>query len=321
MPPARSQFPLVPAAWYYACPTRRLPDHPRKIVLAGNEFVAFETRTGTHAVLSNRCVHLGADLSHGTVVGEHLRCPFHEWEFGADGKCVRIPASEQIPRVACQAAYPTASVGGHLFFFNRATPAFEMPFFDGVSPDDLLPARPFDLRVRMPWYMIAANGFDLQHFRAAHDRELIDEPIVSQPSPDSMRVSARFRVSGENWRDRLTRRFSGPEVTMTVTSYRGTLVLVSAQFRRTTSYGMVCITPIDAATTHLRTIVWVRRSASAFGRRVFDPVDAEVRRSFIRAFVRSDQVRSAGTRYTPGTLIDADAVLKSYFDWLASTTA
>jgi hypothetical protein len=195
-----------------------------------------------------------------------------------------------------------------------------MPFFDGRAPEDLLSARPFDLNVRTPWYMVAANGFDLQHFRAAHDRSLMDKPVVDEPSSFARRISAQFGVTGHGVRDRLTRCFSGSEVTMTVTSWSGTLVLVTAKFRRTTSYGLVCITPINSAESHLRTIVWVPRSRSTLGRALFDPIDAAVRRSFIRAFVQSDQVRSEGIRYTPGTLIDADKCLSDYFQWLLALT-
>src|SRR5206468_2091259 len=92
----------------------------------------------------------------------------------------------------------------------------------------------------------------------------------------------------------------------------------SAEFRRTTSYGMVCVTPVDERTSRLRTIVWVPRSPGAVGRALFDPIDAAVRRSFIRAFVRADQERSDGIRYNPGTLIDADATVADYFRWLAA---
>jgi hypothetical protein len=203
-----------------------------------------------------------------------------------------------------------------VFVASDPRPPFDCPFFAGVSPDDLVPARPFVMEVGLPWHMVAANGFDLQHFRAAHDRTLLNEPIIEQPSPFSRTIRATFAVSGSGWRDRLTRAFSGPQVTMSVTSWSGTMILVTARFRRTTSYGMVCVTPLTADRSRLTTIVWVPRSRGALGRALFDPVDAAVRRSFIRAFMRSDQGRSEGTRYTPGTLIDADAALRDYFTWL-----
>src|SRR5262249_49514993 len=48
----------------------------------------------SHAV----CPHLGADLSRGTVCGEHLRCPFHGFEFDRDGRCVATPYGAPPPK-------------------------------------------------------------------------------------------------------------------------------------------------------------------------------------------------------------------------------
>jgi hypothetical protein len=62
-------------------------------------------------------------------------------------------------------------------------------------------------------------------------------------------------------------------------------------------------------------IVWVRRRPGAWGRCV-DPLDAALRRAFIRAFVRDDQQRSDGVRFNRATLIPADALLLNYLDWL-----
>ncbi len=264
-------------------------------------------------------MHMGADLSRGQVVGDCLKCPFHEWSFGSDGGCVKIPASETIPDFARQTAYPTAVCGGHVFVFNRAQALFEMPFFDGVAPESLRPARPFEMTVEMNWSMVAANGFDLQHFRTAHDRTLRVEPAIESPSHFARRINAEFDVTGTSWRDQLTRRFSGPKVVMEVTSWCGTLVLVRASFLRTTSYGMVCVSPLTHNRAHLKTIVWVPRSRSTHGQIIIDPLDAMIRRSFIRAFMQSDQNRSAGIRYNPGALIDADHTLVEYFKWLNQT--
>jgi hypothetical protein len=105
---------------------------------------------------------------------------------------------------------------------------------------------------------------------------------------------------------------------MTVTVWCGNFILVEARFRRATSYGMVCARPISADRTALRVIVWVPRSQGRLARAVFDPLDAIVRRSFIRAFVRADADRSAGVRYDPSTLIPADDELAAYLAWLCA---
>ena len=53
--------------------------------------VAFRGEDGKAGVLHAFCPHLGTHLGHGgTVAGNHLVCPYHSWEFTADGtnKCI-----------------------------------------------------------------------------------------------------------------------------------------------------------------------------------------------------------------------------------------
>ena len=49
---------------------------------------------------------------------------------------------------------------------------------------------------------------------------------------------------------------------------------------------------------------------------ILDPLDAIVRRIFLREFVRSDVHRSAGIRFHPNRMIAADKVLVDYLGWL-----
>jgi phenylpropionate dioxygenase-like ring-hydroxylating dioxygenase large terminal subunit len=54
--------------------------------------VAFRGTDGRAGVLDAFCPHLGTHLGHGgTVDGNNLKCPYHSWEFDADGKCHSIP--------------------------------------------------------------------------------------------------------------------------------------------------------------------------------------------------------------------------------------
>jgi hypothetical protein len=205
-----------------------------------------------------------------------------------------------------------------VLFYNAPVAAFSAPFFESTAPDSLRPARPFDIVVDTPWHMVGANAFDIQHFHVAHDRKLIGAPVVSSPSAYCRRISADYDVAGSSVRDRITRVFSGPRVRMTVTVWAGTMVLVTASFQRTTSYGMVFVRPINPRQTHLRTIVWVPRRAGRLGRSLLDPLDAAIRRWFIRAFMMEDAVRSEGVGYNPATLIDQDRELRNYFEWLAA---
>jgi phenylpropionate dioxygenase-like ring-hydroxylating dioxygenase large terminal subunit len=257
---------------------------------------------------------MGADLSNGCVKNGRLACPLHGWEYAPDGHSVHLPASPTIPAFARQTAYPASVIGGHLFFFNRPVARFPLPFFAGCNPAEMHPARVCKIPVDTPWQNIGANGFDLQHFRCAHDRTLVGEPVVETPHELARRIRANLEVTGDSLLDRITRRFAGRELTMTVEVWAGGYLLVTAKFRRTTTYGMLSLLPLANETTLGRLIMWVPHSKGLA--RLLDPINAEVRRFFIRAFLQSDIGPLTGVRVNPGRLIDADKVLAAYFEWL-----
>jgi hypothetical protein len=262
---------------------------------------------------------MGANLANGRVIGDCLCCPLHGWEYASDGSCHRIPASNLIPAFARQNAFPSVEMHGEVFFCNRQPAPYPMPFFDPIGRDELLPAAPFEFLVSIPWYLVGANAFDVQHFRTAHDRTLVGEPVIDSPAPLARRISATYRVTGDGWRDRLTRVFSGSEVALTATVWGGPLILVSARFRKTTSYGLVSVRPLTDTRSMATIIVLVPRRRNRVGR-LLDPIDAAIRRSFIREFLRPDISAGAGIRYNPRTLIEADREMAAYLDWLRSAS-
>ena len=312
-------FGLFPHSWFYLGLASAIAGKPVGFELPGRHFfVAYRTGAGEGScvVLSGRCAHLGADLSRGSVRGNNLVCPLHGWEYGVDGRCIRVPAGDAIPGFARQIRYPVEQVAGHAFFFNRPAPRFPLPYFEGVQPGHLVAARAFDLMVETPWYLVGANGFDVQHFRRVHDRRLIGDPVVETPHPMARRITARYRVDGRSARDFLTRKVAGPEVTLAVTVWCGNLIFVRAAFSRTSSYGMVCLRPLGPDRTLARIVIWVPGSSSRAARLFVDPLDAWIRRFFIREFLRSDVEGGAGILYRPDRLVASDHVLRDYLEWL-----
>jgi nitrite reductase/ring-hydroxylating ferredoxin subunit len=288
--------------------------------MLGRSIVAFRTQSGKIAVMDGRCGHLGADLGQGEVVGEAIRCPFHHWEYGTDGRCRHIPAQTDIPAFARQTCYPAVERHGSLFFFNRPEPLFGLPFFPGCRPEDFSAARPFATVLDCPWYMVGANAFDRQHFRAAHDRRLIGEPIIECPAPFARRATGTFRVASDSLQDRITRRFAGDQVTLAITDWCGNLMFATATFRRTTSYGMVVTEPLAGRGVRVQVIVFLPRNRGRLGRAILDPLRLAIRRLFIMRFLSADARLLNGVRYNPHALIAADGDLAEYFRWLAEVS-
>ncbi len=64
----------------------------------GRDLVAYRNRSGIVHVHDRYCRHIGGSLAHGgTVVDDGLRCPFHGWVWGPDGRNVSIPYQPERP--------------------------------------------------------------------------------------------------------------------------------------------------------------------------------------------------------------------------------
>lgn len=63
-----------------------------RVTFDGEEYVLWRSAEGRARLFSNRCPHRGMRLSFGFVRRETLICPYHGWTYGADGRCVSIPA-------------------------------------------------------------------------------------------------------------------------------------------------------------------------------------------------------------------------------------
>lgn len=265
---------------------------------------------------------MGSDLGLGNICrgkGGHVRvrCTLHGWEFDSSGQCVRIPATkEPIPGFARQTRYPTSVIAGHVFVFNGPKAAYPNPFFEGIMPEDLRPAKPFEFEIKTSWQAIAGNSFDAQHFAATHDRQILGPPRITSPHPFARRFEGDFAVIPASLRDRAAILINGGRVHLQVTCWGGGTLLVVATLRSTTSYGHLTLHPMGPNLTKVRVIVWVPRSRSMLGRAIADPVDAAVRSWFIRDFAAEEVPHLAGVVPTRARMIDADQALADFFDWL-----
>ncbi|MEP7380210.1 MAG: Rieske 2Fe-2S domain-containing protein [Gemmatimonadota bacterium] len=220
-------LPPVPHSWYYVGSVKALRA-PTEITLGTRVYVAFIPEGRAH-VLDGRCPHFAARLARGTLSDGCLHCPMHGGRCRPDGTCDGMPSGDEPPPTVRLAWYPTTVKGRHVFFHTSSCNATPMPFFHDVAAEELLPAPPFSFNVEMPWWLVSANGFDGQHFLAAHDRRLVGAPQLMRWDAE-FETRATFVVVGTEWRDRVARRLADSRVEMTVRSAGGSLVLVTSRF-------------------------------------------------------------------------------------------
>jgi nitrite reductase/ring-hydroxylating ferredoxin subunit len=315
-PPA-SRFPAYPASWYLFGRGDELRRGPVSKDLIGRRLVAYRTAGGRAVVMDARCAHLGADLGRGRVVGDGLQCPFHNWEYGPDGRCTHIPHAADIPPFARLACYPVEERHGFVFFFNGRRPLFPLPFFVGAAPEEFVAGRPFRFVADCSWFMLAANGFDQEHFGAVHDRTLLAPPTVDCPAPFARRMHYTAEVTGDSAFDRLLRCFVGRVVDVTITSWGGPLILVTGDFGRAFSRILIATQPRPDGRTQAEVIVFARRGRS-WPARLLRPLTLWLRRVFTQGFMRDDIDRLGGVRYNPHALVEGDRLMIEFFDWAAS---
>lgn len=63
--------------------------------IAGQSIILLHDTTGQLRALANSCRHRGARLIDGSGTYKGLRCPFHSWFYGLDGKLVAAPHMER----------------------------------------------------------------------------------------------------------------------------------------------------------------------------------------------------------------------------------
>ena len=79
--------------WYPLLESSELKRRPIGLQRLGRRFVFWRTADGRAHAHADRCPHLGAALSGGTICEDRLVCPFHGFAFDADGACRLMSAA------------------------------------------------------------------------------------------------------------------------------------------------------------------------------------------------------------------------------------
>ena len=95
--------PALQRYWHPVAPYSRFDEKPIGVMLLGVRLCLWKQPDGSIACVIDRCCHEGARMSAGYLENNAIVCPFHEWVFGPDGRCVRIPGSPD-PDVANKVA-------------------------------------------------------------------------------------------------------------------------------------------------------------------------------------------------------------------------
>ena len=147
------------------------------------ELVLFRTRSGKAVVLDAYCPHLGAHLGEGgRIMGETVRCPFHGWQFGTDGKCSSIPYCDRIPPRARVRSWPVVERNRMIMVWHHSRgepPSWEVPDLPELSREGWTAPRQYEMEIKVHMQDMAENNCDPTHFQFVHGYPRIDEHEIT----------------------------------------------------------------------------------------------------------------------------------------------
>lgn len=138
----------------------------------GRDLAVWRDGEGQAHVWDDRCPHRGMRLSLGFVREGALACLYHGWRFGADGRCVHIPAHPDLSPPGTIRAAPLRVAEGHGLVWASAEE--EGPLLEGDPAMDAVAWVPVrSVRIETPWQDVArAVGMPDGHRAAVLDRDV-----------------------------------------------------------------------------------------------------------------------------------------------------
>jgi 3-ketosteroid 9alpha-monooxygenase subunit A len=257
-----------PRGWFAVANSSEVGAKPLSARYFGEEVVIFRGAGGRVAMLEAYCPHMGTHLGRSEasyvvesgqhIDGEGIRCPFHGWRFGADGRCDDIPYFDgPIPEKARVRSWRVEERYGIVFCWNDpegGAPDFDLPAFpewddptwmrwDGLGHLVDLPCHPIE---------IFDNNSDYAHLRYLHggDVRAYDNEVDGH--------YYRQRESMVGYAEGIGNSFGEERRISTINAYHGP-GLNAARFLEAGGAQLIAATPIDDGSARLWQAAMLKR--------------------------------------------------------------
>ena len=172
----RCPFP-IPSSWFFVDFSENLKvGEVRNVKLFDHEWVLFRGESGKVGMSDPYCPHLGAHLGHGgTVCGDNIRCPFHHWEYDADGWCKQVPYGKGAPAITkvrpILRTLPVQERYGQIWawFHPKAEPpSWELPHIPCMEDEGWVGDQRGTWQASTAIQEIVENSVDIAHLKFLH---------------------------------------------------------------------------------------------------------------------------------------------------------
>jgi phenylpropionate dioxygenase-like ring-hydroxylating dioxygenase large terminal subunit len=173
--------------WYPVMPLQQLSEHPQPFTLLGQPIALWLDAEGNPAAVRDRCCHRTAQLSKGKIVDGNIACPYHGWQFNAQGTCVQVPqiADSPVPASYRVDSYHCAARYGYAWVC-LGEPLVDIPHL----PEAFDPSFRLIQEFYEPWgcagLRVMENEFDTAHPTFVHTKTF---GSPDHPTPEVMDIS------------------------------------------------------------------------------------------------------------------------------------
>jgi phenylpropionate dioxygenase-like ring-hydroxylating dioxygenase large terminal subunit len=168
---------------------------PVRVIIGDRAFVLFREANGSAAALEDRCAHRLARLSGGTVREGRIHCPYHDWNFGADGKG-KCPSQPGL-KVATVPHFQVVEKYQFLWLGNNDVSVEQLPV---LANPEFTQTDSFSVFFKAPLHVVLANFSEDEHLPYVHNILGWDEENWS-----------KVHFQAENYPDRTEVKYSGPQ--------------------------------------------------------------------------------------------------------------
>jgi phthalate 4,5-dioxygenase oxygenase subunit len=169
---------LMKRYWMPACLSSEIAipgGAPVRSTILDTDVVIFRSPNGKVGAMYEYCPHRGPSLVLARNEENGLRCLYHGWKFGADGKIVEMPTEPPGSRAAdhlCHDAYPAVDSGGFIWIYlgpKETMPEFQPMPWASCSPRRLVITK---VEVDANWAQAMEGQIDSAHSSMLHSTEI-----------------------------------------------------------------------------------------------------------------------------------------------------
>ena len=180
---------MIRNQWYIVLDSNEVKKKPVGVTRMGEKMVFWRDSKGKVNCMWDRCPHMNAPLHKGKVVGDHIQCPFHGFEYDTRGQCQLVPSmgkSAKVPKVLKARNYPTHEDKGFIWIWWGEEPPQDLQpplWFESI--DEQFSYSTLHDHWGVHYSRSAENQLDMSHLPFVHhntigrgQKTIVDGPLV-----------------------------------------------------------------------------------------------------------------------------------------------